>query len=1030
MTIDNQSLDQRLNTLDKSSADVDQIVQDISPMETTEDVLNENVVEKDPMSLPEDPVFVEEEKQYIAGKIPKKVTDTVEEVLSKNKERDAAFQARQQVKPPSDDDYLTIPFGDQPDAEDVLKSATGNKILTQPGDTGVRNINLIDGPDSFKQFILTVSDSNRLKKTTYSTKEAMQNLTTPKFNVMSENKVVRIFDTEEAAQQYVKKQGDQADKFDIKNSQPYSNDYITDILDPSKKTIADPEYVGKMLVVQLDVVEQTKNLARQVVEAKQAGTLSPELVTRFDQMFALSGEISKAVEGRTADVGRSLRMFGELRKASGAGPEIEKYVARQGGQADAAKRAELILHTNSAEDVAKMARNRFSLENAPRMAKDIMYATWINGLLSGPRTHMKNIVGNFVFGAWQIPERFVASAIGGTRKMLGQDVDRIKVNEAMDFATGYFESWGDASRLATKSFKENKALSDAGKLELETTFRQDPFDLDFGDSEFGKSMSKGMRYYGDFVTLPGRFLTAEDEFFKGISYIAQMKSSTRRLANERYDANIAGGMSKELADQDYVEYLANIRHNPPDELVKESVDMSKELTFTKELEGTMLDLQNSVNYGRLSPVLKMFFPFVRTPTNLAIQAAKRMPINPVKALSPSFYKSMMKGGRDADMAIARVGLSSGLLGTLAYNAGLGGQITGPGPKKIEQFATLKAQGWQPFSFVLNKSDVSEDQLQAFRDMTPVSVGPDKIYVSYAGLQPIGTLLAIAGTMGEYAMLTSYQNTQMFSDDETMQELAEAGTLGAYEMLAQFPALQGIGDIMDILQQGKGSGPDSLLRLMGGIVQKGVEVGVGGLPIGAYGSLRSTIERAGSPDPSSVLPPEGGDYSGFNRVTSGFWKAWQRISSTVPFYSDTLPPQLDPLTGEKITVDSGNWGSEFNPFKTSEGKTHPAVETLLRYRVPMYAPQRVLDTYELSAEQYNDWIYLATSSGELVDDIVDLGIMLEDVDDFGKAQRKLRRTMTSKYTEVFPELLVMYPDLAMHMEGKDLESIQEGDYSYY
>ena len=1030
MTIDNQSLDQRLNTLDKSSADVDQIVQDISPMETTEDVLNENVVEKDPMSLPEDPVFIEEEKAYVAGKIPKKVTDTVEEVLSKNKDRDAAFKARQQAKPVSDDDYITIPFGDQPDAEDVLKSATGNKILTQPGDTGVRNINLIDGPDSFKQFILTVSDSNRLKKTTYSTKEAMQNLTTPKFNVMSENKVVRIFDTEEAAEKYVQKQGDQADKFEIKHSQPYSNDYITDILDPSKKTIADPEYVGKMLVVQLDVVEQTKNLARQVVEAKQAGTLDPELVTRFDQMFALSGEISKAVEGRTADVGRSLRMFGELRKASGAGPEIEKYVARQGGQADAAKRAELILHTDSAEEVAKMARNRFSLENAPRMAKDIMYATWINGLLSSPITHAKNIIGNFAFGAWQIPERFVASAIGSGRKLLGQDVDRIKVNEAMDFATGYFESWGDASRFATKSFKENKALSDAGKLELETTVRQDAFDLDFGDSEFGKSMSKGMRYYGDFVTMPGRFLTAEDEFFKGISYIAQMKSSTRRLANERYDANIAGGMSKELADKDYVEYLANIRKNPPDELVKESMDMSKELTFTKELEGVMLDIQNSVNYGKMSPVLKMFFPFVRTPTNLAIQAVKRMPINPVKALSPSFYKSMMKGGRDADMAIARVGLSSGLLGTLAYNAGLGGQITGPGPKNFEQLATFKAQGWQPFSFVLNKSDVSEDQLKAFQDMTPVSVGPDKIYVSYAGLQPIGTLLAIAGTMGEYSMLNSYQNTQQFSDDDTMQELVEAGTLGAYELLAQFPALQGVGDIMDILKQGQGSGPDSLLRLMGGIVQKGVEVGVGGSPIGVYGSLRSTVERAGSPEQSSVLPPEGGEYAGFNRVTSGFWKAWQRISSTVPFYSDTLPPRLDPLTGETITVGSGNWGSAFNPFKTSEGKTHPAVETLLRYRVPMYAPKRVLDGYELSAQQYNDWIYLATSSGELVDEIVDLGVMLEDVGDLSKAQRKLRRTMTSKYTEVFPELLEMYPELEMHMEGKDLESIEEGEYSYY
>lgn len=1030
MTIENQSLDQRLNTLDKATDDVAMMVQENNPMETTEDVLNENVVEQDPLQVADDPVFAEVEPTYVAGKIPKKVIETTEEILSKNKDRDAAFKARQNINPISDDDYITIPFGDQPDAGDVLKSATGKKVVTAEGDTGVRNINLIDGPDSFKQFILTVSDSRRLDKTTFSTKEAMQNLTTPKFNVMTENKVVRVFDTEDAADQYIKKQGDKADMFEVKHSQPYSYDYITDLLDPSKKTIADPEYVGKMLVVQLDVVEQTRNLAREVVKAKESGELSPELVTRFDQMFALSGEISKAVEGRTADVGRSLRMFGELRKASGAGPEIEKYVAKQGGQADAAKRAELILSTDSAEEVANMARNRFSLENAPRMAKDIMYATWINGLLSSPITHVKNMVGNFVFGAWQIPERFVAAAIGKGRKALGQDVDRVRVNEAMDFATGYFESWGDASRFATKSFKENRSLSDAGKLELETSVRSDAFDLDFGDSEFGQTMTKGMRYYGDYVTLPGRFLTAEDEFFKGISYIAQMKSATRRLANERYDANIASGMTKDLADQDYIEYLADIRKNPPDELVKESVDMSKELTFTNELEGIMLDIQNSVNYGKLSPVLKMFFPFVRTPTNLAIQAAKRMPINPVKALSPSFYKSMMKGGRDADMAIARVGLSSGLLGTLAYNGGLGGHITGPGPKNYDQLKTFKAQGWQPFSFVLNKDDVSADQLKSFQDMTPVSVGPDKIYVSYAGLQPIGSLLAIAGTMGEYSMLDSYQNTQAFSDDSAMQELVEAGTLGAYELLAQFPALTGAGELMELFGKIGAGDVNAVTGFLGAMLQKGTEVAVGGTPMGSYGSLRSTIERAGSPEQSSVLPPEGGEYVGFNRVTSGFWKAWQRISSTVPFYSDTLPARLDPITGEKVTVGTGNWGSAFNPFKTSEGKTHPAVETLLSYRVPMYSPKRILDGYELSAEQYNDWIYLATSTGELAENIVETGLMLEGVEDLGKAQRKLRRTMTGQYNRVFPELLEMYPDLAVHMEGKDLESMDEGEYSYY
>lgn len=1030
MTIDTQSLDQRLNTLDKTSDQLTQMTQEIAPEKTEEEVLSADV--DTTMDLfNEEPVFDDTQVEQVAGIIPKKVIKATEEKLSKNAQRDKAFKARQKPEAPSGNDYVTIPYGEKPDVTDIMKDAKGKPIVTTPGETGIRNVNLIDGPDSLKQFVLSVSDSNRITKTKFSTKQAMENLTTPRFNVMTEDKTVRIFDTEAEALAYIEKQGDKADLFTHKQSTPYSFDYLQEILDPTKKTIADPEYVGKMLVVQLDVVEQTRNLARRVMDARSKGELTEDLVAEFDQMFALSGELSKAIEGRTADVGRSLRMFGELRKPTGAGLDLESYVLKEGGKDGAVDRAKLFLTAGTTEDAARLARNRFSIDNAPRMAKDIMYATWINGLLSSPITHAKNMIGNFAFGAWQIPERFVASAIGKVRtKVFKQEADTVGVQEAWDFATGYFESWGDAKRLAYKSFKENKSLSDAGKVELESQVRKDAFDIDFGDSDFGKSMSKGMRYYGDYVTLPGRFLTAEDEFFKGISYIAHLKSATRRVADERYAANIAGGMKKELADQDYVDYLAKIRNNPPDDLVKESVEMSKELTFTKELEGVMLDIQNGVNYGKLSPVLKMFFPFVRTPTNLAIQAIKRMPINPVKALSPSFYKSMQKGGREADLAMARVGLSTGVLGSIMYENGLTGQMTGAGPKNIDQLNTFKAQGWQPFSFVLNKGDVSESQLAELQGMTPVSVGPDKVYVSYAGLQPIGSILAIAATMGEYTMLSSHQGNQNMIDDKANQRLFEAATLGTYELLTQFPALQGVGELTDLFGKIGSGDVDALTGFLGAVVKKGTEVGFGGTPFGSYSALRASGERIISPEQSSTLPSEGGEYSGFNRVTSGFWKAWSQTSSRIPFYSDTLPNRLDPITGEPVLMGKGNWGEAFNPFRNSEGKSHPAVEALLRYRVPVYQPRRVLDGYELSAEQYNDWIYLATASGDLADTIVDTADMLEGVEDLGKAQRKLSKTMSNKYSEVFPELLEMYPDLAMHMEGKDLETMDQGVYSYY
>ena len=61
--------------------------------------------------------------------------------------------------------------------------------------------------------------------------------------------------------------------------------------------------------------------------------------------------------------------------------------------------------------------------------KDVWYATWINGLLSSPITHAKNIAGNALFGMWQVPENFVASILGKGRSVLTGNKDYIQMNE-------------------------------------------------------------------------------------------------------------------------------------------------------------------------------------------------------------------------------------------------------------------------------------------------------------------------------------------------------------------------------------------------------------------------------------------------------------------------------------------------------------------------------------------------------------------------------------------------------------------------
>ncbi len=127
--------------------------------------------------------------------------------------------------------------------------------------------------------------------------------------------------------------------------------------------------------------------------------------------------------------------------------------------------------------------------------------------------------------------------------------------------------------------------------------------------------------------------------------------------------------------------------------------MASTVTFTRDLEE---GLQGAQRFLKDTPVLKIFFPFVKTPTNIAMEAMSRTPV--LNFASPRFWSDFNAGGIQRDMAMARVTLGAGII----YGAGsyaLDGRITGYGPMRDEDKKALEGTGWQQFSFVFNKSDL-------------------------------------------------------------------------------------------------------------------------------------------------------------------------------------------------------------------------------------------------------------------------------------------------------------------------------------
>lgn len=735
----------------------------------------------------------------------------------------------------------------------------------------------------------------------------------------------------------------------------YDESFLARIIDPNAPTLADPTQAFKMLLAITDAGKRAFDLGEQVKAAKKAGNLTPELASQFQQAIALESVLVKASRGRQADIARTLGIFSQARESSAMrGQMLEGLMNEAGGIESVFDMANKYTALDSRSARANLADNMFA--NGLTKVKDVWMSTWINGLLSSPVTHAKNVAGNLFFGAYQIPERALASAIGSGRNLLFKGGEAgIKMNEVQAQAIGFLQGIREGGEISITAFKKNQPTDPFSKIE-DVRVGRDAFDIDFGDSDTGKAMSNALRYWGKFVTLPGRALMAEDEFFKAVGYRMELNSLAVREGNNMYDSLIKSGISPDDASRQSSQLVADLLANPTPDIDEAAKAVSRTVTFTRELESGLQGMQRAAQ----NPLVKIFVPFIKTPTNIALEAMSRTP--GLNFASPRFWGDYNAGGIRRDQALARVTLG----GSLMYAAGsysLEGRLTGYGPMRTEDKKALDGSGWQQFSIVFDKADVDPDTLAEFEKITSVKYGPDKVYVSYAGMEPLATLLAISSTSAEYSMMTP--------GGEDLQKIAMGGALGIYQYLSDQPMLQGFGEITKVFSSGKKDGPGILADLMKKMVKQTTEFAIGGSPLGAHSSFVAMVERTMDPSKSNTMPSNMA-ISATEPAARGFWEAVNYYKSRNPLTSDSLPRSLDAITGEVQKAGKGNLYEAVSPFKTSDGKFSPAHATLVEYGVPAYQPNRSMDGVELSASQYNRWIELSTGDGRLADVIASYG----------------------------------------------------------
>ena len=710
----------------------------------------------------------------------------------------------------------------------------------------------------------------------------------------------------------------------------------------------------------------------------------------FRRQFTMHALIDAQVSGATAEIGRALNSFNIDPGAGFAGGlaspiEMENermmlLLQTMGGETTTRKLAEKWLTINSTQGKSKLARGSFAAK-----AHDVFFEMWINGLLSGGRTHIRNTIGNSIFKLWSIPETAIAGTIGGARSgisiMSGQGpiADRVFMGEAVAEMFGNVQGIQDGFALGWHSFRTGEASDPSMKVE-QAAMRAISGEIFNMTGKMGKAVD----YLGTAIQLPGRALIAGDEFFKAVAG----RGHLYRLGYRRAQAAIANGQTPEEA----VDLATESIVNPDDQLRMDVQQASRYYTYTDEIEG---EVNKTVEQFQRIPVIGRFvIPFRRTPLNLIKRFSERTPM--FAALMPSVREDFAAGGAKRDAVLSRLFLGSAAL-TMAGMWALEDKITGGGPEDPRTRQMLRETGWQPWSYKLKKGEgwISDANIMTFKAMGLLSEDAEHYYVSYQGLDPLSGFLAISSDTAD---------KMKWSDDMTLNsELAGIALASTMEFFKDRSFFRGLSDLSNALK----FGPKAFNRYLSRI----------GGSLKPYSSLVRDLERMGDPTrrDTRVDPEAPIGLSQFYAFLNG-WK------ESVPGLSGSLPAQHNYM-GEEVKIGGDSWWEMINPFYVSPAKYAPLEDEMIFLGIPFGIPGKTLAGIPLNAEEHQRYIELqgAISIPDGYNftqrDELQAHIASADYQDLTPEDRfaDLRNIHRDYLDEAQDQLVLEYPELGLKIE---------------
>lgn len=462
------------------------------------------------------------------------------------------------------------------------------------------------------------------------------------------------------------------------------------------------------------------------------------------------------------------------------------------------------------------SRNKFikmTLMERAKLVPRMVVEIYQSALLSSGVTHAFNTAGQAAFMELLMVEKFASG----------------EMKEGMAMLAAHGKYFGQSLRAMAHAFIHEKSMTEnVSKLDIDGKMvSRHSFGLRYrGAGTPGEAIESAGALFMDGFGISMRALgyrpmLAIDEFFKTMSRGMQLEVLATRAKGDAYTSAIQSGKSADEAKT--IANTAYIKTRDSQAAFDEASEFARMVTFQDDLP----DSFQKLNFIMNNPIMKIWIPFYKTPTQIVRRVLERSPLGVIT--NKEVRDNIAAGGRRRKEALVKMTYGTGIFGTLA-TLGSGGYdegmiMTGYGPS---DYGLRKAwlEDHQPYSFGFKKEDGTWD------------------WVSYARYDPLSGVLAMAADFADIAYQS--EDTDLLSDQMIAGGLATMKYVGTNLPMTQF-----IGEVID-LAGGVGSGEVKAKRFRellakqvfqaGGIVKEHVmSGGMNGI------QLKGSLERSGLAD---------------------------------------------------------------------------------------------------------------------------------------------------------------------------------------